>query len=339
MPRNKPTVRQIAFSAALMAAVLFLVAAIVIWRDPYAVVRTEFVRERIAAGLSQASVRVGDHRWVYAYSDDAPPGAPTVVLLHGFTGSKENWYPVAERLAPHFRVVVPDLPGWGQSERKPGQDYGFVAQARRVEAFLRVVSPDAPVTLVGHSMGGGIVALVAAQRPSQVSGVGLVAAAGVRFRDNQFGKDVLAGQNPFGVQDAASLQRYMDIVFNSRQAQPWVPWPVSEIVIARRRQDAKFEQSVLNRIGRSNERFSPGVAAQRIRQPVLLLWCRQDRVIDPSAMQLYADAMPQSRKLLLEDCGHMGLMERPGEVAAAIDALARLPAARKAGGAATAEQP
>ncbi len=323
MRRRLPTLRQILLAAVVMAAALFLVAAVVIWRDPYAVVRTEYTRERIASGLSQRTVHAAGHRWVYAISDDAPRDAPTVVLLHGFTGSKENWYPVARALEGRYRVVVPDLPGWGQSERKPGADYGFVAQAARVAAFLRKVSPDAPVVLLGHSMGGGIVPLVAARERARVSGVGLVAAAGVRFRDNQFGKDVLAGGNPFGVEDAATLQRYLDILFGSREAQPWVPWPVSEIVIARRRVDAKFEQSVLDRIGRGDERFAPGAAARKVRQPTLLLWCRQDRVIDASAMALYAAAMPQARKVLLDGCGHMAPMEQPQEVAAAIEGLAR----------------
>ena len=49
-----------------MAAALFAIAAIVVWRDPYAVVRTEFARQRLAAGLSQSVVHAAGHRWVYA---------------------------------------------------------------------------------------------------------------------------------------------------------------------------------------------------------------------------------------------------------------------------------
>jgi pimeloyl-ACP methyl ester carboxylesterase len=314
---HKTPLKHVIVAAAVMAAALFVIAAIVVWRDPYAVVRTEYARQRIAAGLSQVSVRVAGHRWVYAYGD-APADAPIVVMLHGFTGSKENWYPVAKRLEGRFRLLIPDLPGWGQSERKRGIDYGYLAEAERIAAFLRKVSPGKPVVLLGHSMGGGIVPLVAARHPDLVSHVGLLAAAGVRFRDNQFGKDVLAGENPFGVQDTGSLQHYVDILFQSDAAKPWIPWPVSEIVIARRRADARFEQSVLDRIGRSNERFAPGLAARKVRQPALLLWCRQDQVIDASAMELYAADMPQARKVLLEGCGHMSLVEQPDNVARAI---------------------
>jgi pimeloyl-ACP methyl ester carboxylesterase len=85
--------------------------------------------------------------------------------------------------------------------------------------------------------------------------------------------------------------------------------------------DAAFEQAVLDRIGRGDERFLPGAEAARIRQPALLLWCRQDVVIDPSALALYAARIPQAARVLLDDCGHMSLMERPADVAAAIDAL------------------
>jgi pimeloyl-ACP methyl ester carboxylesterase len=244
-------------------------------------------------------------------------------MLHGFTGSKENWYPLAERLRGKYRLLIPDLPGWGESERKPGADYGFVAQAARVDAFIRALSPRRPVVLLGHSMGGGIAALVAARYPQQVARVGLLDAAGVRFKDNPFGIEVLAGRNPFAVSDRASLARYIDTVFHRPEAKPWIPWPASRGLIARRRADAGFEQAVLDRIGRGDERFLPGDEAVAIDQPALLLWCRQDAVIDPSALDLYAAKIPQAAKVLLDDCGHMSLMEKPDAVADAVVALIR----------------
>ena len=307
--------------AATTVAVAALAIGAVVAHDPYVLVRAQFQRQRVHAGLGEAQVVAAGHRWTYAFSDDAPADAPVVVMLHGFTGSKENWYPLAERLRGRYRLLVPDLPGWGESERRPGDDYGFVAQAARVDAFIRALSPQRPVVLLGHSMGGGIAALVAARYPRQVARVGLLDAAGVRFRDNQFGIDVLAGRNPFAVTDRASLTRYIDTVFHRPEAKPWIPWPASRGLIARRRADAGFEQAVLDRIGRGDERFLPGDEAVGIRQPALLLWCRQDAVIDPSALELYAAKMPQAAKVLLDDCGHMSLMERPDAVAAAVVAL------------------
>ena len=295
-----------------------LIAAVALWRDPFLLVRGEFARQRVAAGLSRASVEVAGHRWSYAYRDADAADAPTVVMLHGFTGSKENWYPLAAALQGRYRLLIPDLPGWGESERKPGTVYGFTQQAANVDAFIRALSPGKPVVLLGHSMGGGIAALAAARYPQDIAKVGLLDAAGVRFKDNAFGLDVLAGKNPFGVEDDASLQRYIDIVFHDAKAKPWLPWPASTALIRKRRADAAFEQGVLDRIGRSEESLLPGDEAVRIRQPALLLWCRQDAVIDPSAMGLYAQRIPQARTVLLDGCGHMSLMERPREVAEAV---------------------
>lgn len=328
------SLRTTALVAVVLLALLALVAAIAIATDPYRLVRAEYSRQRIAAGLSRDAIEVAGHRWVYAYSNDAPPDAPIVVMVHGFTGSKENWYPLAKRLRGHYRLVIPDLPGWGESGRKPDEDYGFVAQSERLDAFVRalatrgtssVASPSRPVVLLGHSMGGGIVAIAAARHPRDVARVGLFDAAGVRFKDNRFGLDVLAGRNPFAVDDTASLRRYIDTVFHDARAKPSVPWPASSGLIARRRQDAAFEQSVLDRIARGPERFMPGDAAADIHQPALLLWCRQDAVVDPSALALYAERMPQAARVMLDGCGHMSIMERPDAVAAAVAQLIETP--------------
>lgn len=304
-------------AAALVAAASLAAIAAVAW-NPWLLVRGEFARQRIVAGLSQHELDAAGFRWVVAEREADVANAPTIVMIHGFTGSKENWYPVARELRGRYRLVIPDLPGWGESERKPGVDYGFVAQAERVAAFIRAVSPGKPVVLLGHSMGGGIAALVAARHPELVSRVGLLDAAGVRFKDNRFGEEVLAGKNPFAVTDDASLHAYLDVLFHDKSKAPSIPWPASVGYIRHRRADAAFEQSVLDEIGRGPQRFLPGDEAADIRQPALLLWCRQDAVIDASALDLYAAHMPQARKVLLDGCGHMSITEQPHNVAVAV---------------------
>lgn len=307
-----------------IAAAILLTLAVALWRDPGLVIRAEFAKQRMRLGAGSHDIVIdNDHRWTYAELAAANPDAPTIVMLHGYTGSKENWYRVARALKGRYRIVMPDLPGWGQSERKAGADYGYVAQSTRLAEFLRQpeIANKQPVVLLGHSMGGGIAALTAARYPNLVARIGLLDAAGVRFKDNQFGKDVLAGKNPFAVSDEASLERYLGTVFHKRETRPWVPWPATDIYIAQRKRDADFEQSVLDKIARGDEPFLPGAEAANISQPSLLLWCQQDKVIDPSAMTLYAARIPHASQVLLEGCGHMSLMERPGETAEAVAML------------------
>jgi pimeloyl-ACP methyl ester carboxylesterase len=312
--------RTVVLAAALVAAAL-LAAIGFVAHDPGVLVRMEFARQLRQAHLSKHAIDVAGHRWVYAEREADDPNAITVVMVHGFTGMKENFYPMARALGGRYRLVIPDLPGWGESQRLPRENYGFLAQSERVAAFIRAVSPGKPVVLVGHSMGGGVAALVAAGHPQLVARVALLDAAGVRFADNRFGEAVLRGENPFAVHDRASLDRYLSTVYHDKHLIPSIPWPADKAYIARRIADAPFEQGVLDVIGRGPERFLPGNEAARITQPTLLLWCRQDAVIDPSALALYAARIPQATGVMLDDCGHMSLMERPVDVAAAVDFL------------------
>ncbi|MEO6103611.1 MAG: alpha/beta fold hydrolase, partial [Pseudoxanthomonas sp.] len=235
-------------TVALLAAVFACAMGVWLWRDPLALVHAEFARQRWSAGLSLRQAQVAGHRWVYAVSEADQADAPTLVMIHGFTGSKENWYPLAARLRGRYRLVIPDLPGWGDSERIKGADYGFVAQSERLAAFIEHVAPAGSATaggngvvLLGHSMGGGIASLTAANHPHAIGRIGLFDAAGVRFKDNRFGEEVLAGRNPFAVTDQASLDRYIGTVFHLDSAKPPIPWPASRALIAWRKQQAAFE--------------------------------------------------------------------------------------------------
>jgi abhydrolase domain-containing protein 6 len=313
----------VARSVLAVVLALLLGGMLLLRHKPVLLVRLEGQRLRRGSGLRRRQAQVVGHRWTYLHRAAADPAAPCLLLVHGFTGSKENWLPLARALGDRYHLFIPDLPGWAESQRIDGQDYGFLAQAERVAAFAAqcVRSQGSECVLVGHSMGGGIAALAAARHPELFDRVGLLNAAGVRFADNAFGQAVLDGDNPFAVYDAASLRRYLDTVFLLEPSKPRIPsWAVSSIV-AWRRNEADFEQQVLTRIGRSEEAFLPFEDAARIRQPALLLNCVQDAVIDASALALYAGRVPQALQVLLDGSGHMSIVEKPEQVAQAIENL------------------
>src|SRR3546814_8462334 len=85
----------------------------------------------------------------------------------------------SDLLADRFHLIAPDLPGWNASERLPGADYGVIAQAARLHAFIAALG-DGPVIVVGHSMGGHISGLLAADHPEQVQRLVLMSSAGDR---------------------------------------------------------------------------------------------------------------------------------------------------------------
>jgi abhydrolase domain-containing protein 6 len=311
MPAKRRRLRALALLLGLGSVGLVALAGF--W--PQLALDAEFARLRWLAGAREVQVDVDDGRIVQLEAGSGP----ALVLLHGFTGTKENWLALMPLLATHHRVVAPDLPGWGESTRTEAADYGYAAQAERLAAWLATLG-DAPVILVGHSMGGGIAAVIAARHPERVSRLVLMDAGGALFRENAFGLAVLRGENPFGVHDRASLDRYLGTVFESP---PYVPWPADAALIARRVKDAEFENTVLDRIGRGPDAFLPAAEATRVRQPTLLLWCRNDRVIDASAADVYRAAIPQSKTVLLDGCNHMPMIETPETTALALEEFLR----------------
>ncbi|HTD28982.1 MAG TPA: alpha/beta fold hydrolase [Xanthomonadaceae bacterium] len=303
---------------------------------PELVLSAEFARQRLAAGAQRYAIALAGHRWSYLDAGKAKPARassprrsalllpplekPVIVLVHGFTGAKENWLPLMGTMARNYRLIAPDLPGWGDSERLKAGDYGAAEQVERLAEFLRALPgitgvQGPPALLVGHSMGGQIVGLLAARHPELVDRIVLMSASGVLFDENEFGRGVLAGGNPFGVASRAELHRYLRIVFKSP---PFVPWPFDEAMVHRRRGDAAFEQSVLDDIGRGPAAFALQEELQAIRASVLLLWGREDRVIDPSAVAIFQAGLARSHTVLLNACGHMPMMERTIETATAL---------------------
>ncbi|MFE4329815.1 alpha/beta fold hydrolase [Streptomyces sp. NPDC056831] len=104
-------------------------------------------------------------------AQDGPPGAPTVVLLHGLAGSTPWWDPVLPALRD-LHVVRVDLLGHGRSA-KPVDGYGMAEQARRVGAVLDKLGVRR-ATVVGHSTGGAVATSLAEQRRDLVAAIALI---------------------------------------------------------------------------------------------------------------------------------------------------------------------
>ena len=282
---------------------------------PERVLQAEYARQRWLAGAALHRVDVAGHRWsVLEAGDRAAKDKPLIVLVHGFVGSKENWLPVMRELSRDYRLVAPDLPGWGESQRIGGIDYGPLAQMERLADYLRTLD-ETPALVVGHSMGGQLVGLLASRHPELVRRIGLMSSAGVTFEENAFANAVLAGENPYQVTTKPELRRFLNIVFADP---PFVPWPVDEALVRRRRADRDFEQRVLDAIGRGPEALLLEQELADIRAPALLLWCRDDKVIDVSAAETFARGLRESTTVLLSGCGHMPLMAQPKQVAEAV---------------------
>ena len=106
----------------------------------------------------------------------AAGSGPALLLIHGIGDSSDTWRPVVEQLAEHHTVIAPDLLGHGRSE-KPRADYTIAGFANGMRDLLTILEVER-VTVVGHSLGGGVAAQFAYQFPSAASDSCWWAAAG-----------------------------------------------------------------------------------------------------------------------------------------------------------------
>src|SRR5262249_47855803 len=111
--------------------------------------------------LEPHEVTLHGNRVTYRTAGDGP----VLLLLHGIANSSQTWEPVASRLKRNFRLLAPDLLGHGASATPRG-DYSLGAHATGVRDILTALGHD-HVTVVGHSLGGGIAMQFAYQFPER----------------------------------------------------------------------------------------------------------------------------------------------------------------------------
>lgn len=128
-----------------------------------------------------ATSAVMDAQWPRLHVAERGEGPP-VLLVHGQPGLCTDWDPVTERLAPGHHVLVPDRPGYGGSGTRP---LGMAENAAVLAELLRARA-DGPAVVVGHSYGGGVAVLLAAQHPGAVRGLVLVGSVGMAGSVNGF---------------------------------------------------------------------------------------------------------------------------------------------------------
>lgn len=273
---------------------------------PQWLMRADTWRQAQAAGLDTQSVQIGKTRWVYY---EAGKG-PTIVLLHGYGSDRNVWLKVAKPLAKNFHLIIPDLPGWGDSTRIAGADYGIPAQAGRLAAFLHTLGIRHEM-LVGNSMGGAIAGYYASEHPDRVGSLVLVDSFGISFQANAFAKQALAGHNPFVYDDRAGFERMAKLVFDHP---PELPGRFVDVLVEKNKANRAFLQRVFDRLRQPGEYDVLDNRLGRLTMPVLGLWCHDDRIIDPSALDTLRNGLTGASSIsvtVINGCGHVPEIEKP----------------------------
>ena len=292
---------------AVLAAGVFAGYAAFAW---YAVRRLEDL-EPESAGAPGTFIDIDGVRVHYV---EAGQGE-AVVLVHGWNGSTFGFRHIIPELAQHFRVVAPDLKGFGYSARPARSDYSLSAQADLVRAFMRRLGIER-AALVGHSMGGGVAMTLALRYPASVSRLVLVDS--VTAREQRRGlrlglllRPLLPLMAAVGMRRSVVRRALRAVVHDPASATP-------EAVEAHFRPlRMKGHLRAMGRQLVDRGRDAP-LEPERISQPTLILWGEHDRVIPIATGDELAVRIPNARLVRIRSAGHLPLEEQPESSNAAL---------------------
>lgn len=256
--------------------------------------------ERDRAGLHRQELDIPGFHIVYLEGGHGEP----LLLLHGFGADKDNWTRVARFLTPHYRVIAPDLPGFGESAKPDGADYGIPAQAGYVGAIAEALHLQ-HFDLGGNSMGGWLAAAYAATHPQQVHSLWLLAPAGVSTAQPSDLANIIGsgGRNPLVARTPAEFRDLLRFVFVKP---PYVPGAVIQVLAQQRAQNFELEQKIFQQL-RDSPPLEPQVGG--LQTPTLIVWGDHDRALHYSGAEVLHKLMPNSSVVILPDIGHLPMLE------------------------------
>jgi abhydrolase domain-containing protein 6 len=228
-----------------------------------------------------------------------PDAKRTIVLVHGLGASTLSWIKVFGALGKEYRVLAPDLPGWGFSPFPKGKDHATIPDlVKAITLFLEQI-PGRKVVLVGQSMGGWVCAKIAAARPDLVEELILSNNAGVLYPEVIQLRQKLDLQTRKAVfefwQDmwhrVPRMYRYFSHDYVSKMHEPRVL----------RFFDSITEDDFINQ------------DLERLRMPVSILWGMSDRFIPIATVDIMLRHLRAVNLHWIPECGHIPALEKPKE--------------------------
>ena len=268
----------------------------------------ELQEERAWAGLMSKTIQSNEIHWVY--SEGGSIQKPTIILIHGLSGTRDNWNRVARYLTYHYHVIIPDLPVHGDTQVKDDFDLSIANLTEKLRRFVEALKINPNVHVAGHSMGGAIALLYAAQYPTEVKSLLLVDSAGMyKAANTPYLKDPSYLKN-IVVKQKGDFDRVMKEVMVKP---PFIPSYLKSAQESMMLSQAKNTNKMVDELVKMSKWYTPesfALAAKGIDAPTYIVWGKQDKIINVEvAAELKSLLKNAEQPLILEGVGHMPLLE------------------------------
>lgn len=273
-------------------------------------------------GGPDASFAAGPAGQRIHYRDQGRRDGRTIVLLHGSNSSLQTWEPLVKRLGGDYRIVTLDLPGHGLTGGTPDKDYSAAGMIAAVDVVAAKLGLDHFI-LGGNSMGGWVAWRYALAEPGRVDALLLLDAAGMPLRKAEKAPQSNLGfrllKNPVGRWLARQITP-RSLVEKSLRQSVAKTGIVDDAMVDRYWELLRFPGNREATALRATLDREPAMADRigEIKVPVLILFGKRDRLINPSAALTFRDRIAGSEVLLLDDVGHLPMEEAPDATAMTI---------------------
>lgn len=261
------------------------------------------------AGLQAAQIQLSFGQLHYLESErkDQPEA---IILLHGFAADKNGWIRFAKQMGSTRRILIPDLPGHGDSCQDMALNYGIRQQALYLHAFIEVLQIKR-VHLIGNSMGAAIAMRFAHDYPDAVASLILIGAAGAETTPSELRELVArAGKHPFiQVQTVADYQSMLRF---GMEKPPYLPGFILRHLLREKIRRAAIELKMLSEV---EPELDQSAILQKIHAACLIIWGAKDRVMHVDDAHFLQENIAGSKKIILPGLGHVPMVEDPQLVA------------------------
>lgn len=281
-----------------------------------------------ASGLEEKSLELSPGCSISYYDNGKTEATDTLVLLHGFSANKNLWLRMAASLK-QYRVLAPDLAGHGQSCYVEGQTHTIPYYAGVVHAWLQKLNAG-PVHLAGNSMGGWVSAQYTLSYPEAVRTLALMDAAGVTSPvQSAFMQAQARGDNVFFFNDEAGYDRLSHMAMVSPPALPGLVKNAHlRAYLALQPRFRKLFADITDSQGFAGSQLLDA-QLPAIKAPTLILWGKQDQVVDVAMADVFRRGIAGSELVVLDGVGHVPMVEAAERTAAIYaDFIGKHPAAR-----------
>ena len=226
-----------------------------------------------------------------------------VVVLHHSWGSP-GWLPFHDKLAERHRVILPDMPGWGGSERpiwaREPRDIAIIV------GQLLAAMDVSGAKLVGFGLGGFIAAELATMNPSGLVSLVLVGAAGLQPKQGEILDQMMLSHRKYIEESFRDAETYAATFGEEPADEVRDLWDFSREMTAR----ITWKPYMFNR------RLEPLLGDVYL--PTLLVWGEKDKVVPRACAEQYAAAIRNATTVVVEGAGHVVELEEPDQLAALV---------------------